>query len=66
MASGRPTAAIRTSTTTAANVMRTGTTTSAPVVWHRPLPLGIGGGFATLVSDYSVGVDFAVLRSRRD
>lgn len=66
MISGLPSAAIANTITTAANVMRTGTTSSAPVVWHRPLPLGIGGGFATLVSDYSVGVQYAVLRSRRD
>jgi hypothetical protein len=66
MAGGLPSSAILASASTAANVMRTGTTTSAPVVWHRPGGSGGGVGFATLTSNFSIGLQFAVLRSRRD
>lgn len=63
---GVPLAAAVTIIQNAANVMLTGTTSSVPVVWHRPLPLGIGGGFATAVTGFTVAPYFAVLRSRRD
>lgn len=66
MTSGLPSAAISTTITTAANVMITGATSSAPVVWSRPLPLGAGAGFATPTTAFAVGTQFAVLRSRRD
>lgn len=66
MSAGLPTSAIRTSVATAANVMRTGTTTSVPCVWHRPSPPLAGNGFVTPTSNFTVSSTFAVLRSRRD
>lgn len=63
---GAVTTSLRTTVTTAANVMLTGTTGSYPVVWHRPKLPGPLGGLAIATTGYSVGTSFAVLRSRRD
>ena len=63
---GVVTSATRTAIQTAANVMRTGTTASAPVVWHRPKLPGPLGGSVSPVTTYVVRSNYAVLRSRRD
>lgn len=55
-----------TAMTTAANNMLIGTTSSVPVVWHRPKLPGPLGGSVTPTITFTVGSVFAVLRSRRD
>jgi hypothetical protein len=49
----------------AANAMITGSTTSFPVVWHRP-GVGGGGGTNAAVTAFVARTKLAVLRSRRD
>lgn len=49
-----------------ANLSLTGVTASVPVVWHRPKLPGPLGGSVSPVTTYTVGSQFAVLRSRRD
>lgn len=49
----------------AGNTMITGSTTSFPVVWHRPTPGG-GGGTNAAVTAFVARQALAVLRSRRD
>lgn len=55
-----------TTITNAANVMISGTTSSYPVVWHRPKLPGPLGGLAIATLSYTTRTPFAVLRSRRD
>lgn len=56
----------------AANVMISGSTTSFPVVWHRPKKAGPGGvpaatpGTNAAVTSFTARAPLAVLRSRRD
>ena len=63
---GLTTSGSRTTMTTAANNMLIGATSSVPVVWHRPKLPGPLGGSASPVITYSVGSNFAILKSRRD
>lgn len=50
----------------AATNMLTGTTSSVPVVWHRPKLPGPAGGSVAPVTGFVTRTPFAVLRSRRD
>lgn len=61
---GSPDAAFRTAIQNAANVTLTGTTTSFPGAWHRPVN-GSGGSLQG-ISTFTTAPFFAVLRSRRD
>lgn len=68
-ADGRPTGALLTTLTTAANKLVTGASPAPIVVWSRPKqitgPVAVPGAQA-LVSGIGVWNEFAVLRSRRD
>lgn len=63
---GLTTSASRATIAAAANAMITGSTSSFPVVWHRPKLPGPFGGTIAPTTSFSVGSNYATLRSRRD
>jgi hypothetical protein len=63
---GVPTAASKTSLTTAGGSLLTGATASAPVVWHRPDPVTHTGGIIQTVTGVAVDSKYWIMRSRRD
>jgi hypothetical protein len=56
----------QTTLTNAANAMLTGSSSSFPVVWHRPKAPGPAGGVGVAVLTYTARTPYAILRSRRD